>query len=90
MALNIKNREAEQLAAEVAALAGETKTTAIAVALRERLERLRADESREERAAHVRRVLEEEIWPQVPASVRGKRISKTEREQILGYGPEGV
>jgi antitoxin VapB len=90
MALNIKNREAEQLAAEVAALAGETKTTAIAVALRERLERLRADESREERAAHVQRVLEEEIWPQVPASVRGKRISKMEREQILGYGPEGV
>jgi antitoxin VapB len=89
MALNIKNAEAERLAAEVAALAGETKTEAIAVALRERLERLRAQESREERAARIRRVLEEEIWPLVPAEVRGKPISKAEREEILGYGPEG-
>jgi antitoxin VapB len=89
MALNIKNEEAERLAAEVAALAGETKTQAIAVALRERLERLRAAESREDRAARIKRVLEEEIWPLVPPEVRGKRITKAEREEILGYGPEG-
>lgn len=42
MALNIKNSEAERLAHEVAALTGESLTGAIAVALRERLERLRA------------------------------------------------
>ena len=36
MALNIKNPEAEQLASEVAALTGETKTEAIRVALFER------------------------------------------------------
>jgi antitoxin VapB len=36
MSLNIKNPEAEQLAAEIAALTGESKTAAIIVALRER------------------------------------------------------
>jgi antitoxin VapB len=40
MALNIRNRQAEDLAAEVARLAGETKTEAVTVALRERLARL--------------------------------------------------
>ena len=89
MALNIKDPEVERLAAEVAELTGETKTGAIRTALRERRERLERDETREERAARIRRVLEEEIWPLVPADVRGKPISKTEREEILGYGPEG-
>ncbi|MCA1672325.1 MAG: type II toxin-antitoxin system VapB family antitoxin, partial [Actinobacteria bacterium] len=42
MALNIKDPETERLATEVAALAGETKTAAVRVALRERLERLHA------------------------------------------------
>jgi antitoxin VapB len=36
MSLNIKNPEAERLAAEIAALTGESKTAAIIVALRER------------------------------------------------------
>jgi hypothetical protein len=36
VALNIKDRETERLAAEVAALAGETKTRAVKVALQER------------------------------------------------------
>ena len=92
MALNIKNREAEELAAEVAALAGETKTGAITVALRERRDRLRlrAMESKEKRGERLRRFLEEEVWPQVPAHVRGTRITKAEREEILGYGPDGV
>jgi antitoxin VapB len=40
MALNIRNAQAEELAAEVARLAGESKTEAVTVALRERLARL--------------------------------------------------
>lgn len=39
MSLNIKNNEACRLADELARLTGETKTGAITVALRERLER---------------------------------------------------
>lgn len=90
MALNIKNEETERLATEVATLAGESKTQAITVALRERRARLRAAETRDERAARIRRVFQEEIWPQVPPDVRGRPISKAEREEILGIGPEGV
>jgi antitoxin VapB len=41
MALNIRNEEAERLAAELARLTGETKTEAVARALRERLARVR-------------------------------------------------
>lgn len=40
MALNIKNAEAEQLAHRLASTTGETLTTAVTVALRERLSRL--------------------------------------------------
>lgn len=40
VALNIRNAEADSLAAEVASLAGETKTDAVIVALKERLQRL--------------------------------------------------
>jgi hypothetical protein len=34
--------------------------------------------------------LEDEAWPQIPDAVLGRRISKVERETILGDGPEGV
>lgn len=45
MALNIRNAEAEQLAAELARITGETKTEAVAAALRDRLARVRRDRS---------------------------------------------
>ena len=41
MALNIKNDEADRLARELAALTGETVTTAVTAALRERLGHVR-------------------------------------------------
>ncbi len=89
MALNIKNAEAERLAEEVAALTGETKTRAITIALRERRERLRSSETHEERRARVERALEE-IWAQVPAELLDRPpLSRQEREEILGIGPEG-
>lgn len=88
MAMNIKDPEAERLAAEVAELAGESKTAAVREALRERRDRLSAE--RDKRAQNFRRFLEEEIWPHVPPEVRGKPITKAEREEILGYGPDGV
>lgn len=89
MALNIKDAETERLAAEVAAIAGESKTAAVRVALRERLERLRASTTLEDPVDRLRRFLVDEVWPQVPVEVQGG-LSKRERESILGYGPEGV
>ena len=45
MALNIRNPKTEQLAETVAELTGETKTMAVTVALRERLERIQRERS---------------------------------------------
>lgn len=90
MALNIENREVECLAAEVAALAHETKTEAIGKALAERRERLEVRKPSVNRAEALRRLFEDHIWPTIPPDVRGKPISKRERGEILGYGPEGV
>ena len=44
MSMNIKNPEAHRLAREVAALTGESVTGAVTESLRERLERLRAEQ----------------------------------------------
>ncbi len=46
MALNIRNPEAERLAAELVRITGETETEAVATALRDRLARVRRDRSR--------------------------------------------
>ena len=90
MALNIKDRETDQLATEVAALAGETKTRAVKVALQERKERLSRQASQRQRADGLRRFLEEELWPQVPSEILGKPLTRAEREAILGYDEIGV
>jgi antitoxin VapB len=86
MALNIKNVEVERLAAEVARLTGESKTEAIRKALDERRRRLRGP-SVEQR---VLRFLEKKVWPTLPAGERGRRITRSEEDDILGYGPGGV
>jgi antitoxin VapB len=90
MALTIKNPEAERLAAEVAAMTGESKTEAVRKALEERRLRLAPPSDSVERVSRLRRFLEEEVWPQIPSEVRGKRLTREEEEKILGYGPDGV
>jgi len=90
MPLNIKDPEAERLAAEVAAMTGESKTRAIRIALEERKQRLVMRVVRRDRGQALRRFLAEEVWPQVPARLRGRRVSRREREAILGYGSEGI
>lgn len=47
MSLNIKSPEADALVAELARLTGESKTGAVIVALRERLERARRERDRQ-------------------------------------------
>lgn len=92
MALNIKDEEAERLAAEVAELSGDTKTGAVREALRERKARLqlRGGGTVEKPYAEMREWLEKEIWPHIPAEELGKPpMTKAEVEEILGFGPEG-
>ena len=82
MALNIRNAEAEQLAAEVARMTGETKTQAVIVALRERLTRVRRARGRpqqgEELLAIARHCAALPVLDPRPA------------DAILGYGEGGL
>lgn len=89
MALNIKNDAVERLATEVARLTGESKTEAIRKALDERRRRLKGP-SVAERRRRVLRLLETRIWPSIPKKELGRRLSRREKEAILGYGPGGV
>ena len=90
MALNIKDSETERLAAEVAGLAGESKTAAIRQALRERKRRLLLEQGGRERGERMVALLEQRVWSSLPAGVRGRPVTRAEREAILGYGPGGV
>ena len=91
MALNIKNPEVDRLAAEVARLAGETKTEAIRQALLDRKSRLQiAIGRRPGKKAQLLAFLEHSVWPKVPRRVLGRPLSRKEEDAILGYGPEGV
>jgi len=90
VAINIKNREVERLVSEVAELTGESKTEAVRKALAERRERLKLQVASEDRRARLRRFLEEELWPTVPADELGRTLTRAEEEAILGYGDEGV
>lgn len=90
MAVNIKNDRVERLLDEVASLTGETKTEAIRRALEERRDRLARGAVEVNPADRLRRLLEREIWPSIPESVRGTRLSKADEELMLGYGADGV
>lgn len=90
MGLNIKNPEVERLVDEVAEMTGETKTEAVRVALVERRRRLRLDRADTLRDERLERFLEREVWSRVPANQLGRVPTKAEREEILGYGAEGV
>jgi antitoxin VapB len=90
VALNIKNREVERLAAEVARLTGETKTEAVRRALVERRARLRSRVASAGGSERILRFLEHEVWVRIPADQIGRPPDRREREAILGYGPAGV
>lgn len=43
-----------------------------------------------ERGERLRRLLEQEVWPLVPESERGRTLTRDEEDAILGHGREGV
>jgi antitoxin VapB len=90
MAMNIKNDKVERLAEELAQMTGESKTGAILRALEERTERIALRPSGKRRLAQALDFLEREIWPNIPRKLQGRRVTKRERERILGYGKGGV
>ena len=90
MSLNIKNKDVERLIDEVTVLTGESKTEAVRRALEERRARLAYHHASEDRAARLHRFLEAEVWPQIPASELGSKLTREEEESILGFGDHGV
>jgi antitoxin VapB len=90
MALNIKDPETERLAAEAATLLADSKTGVIRRALRELLARQRHGTVAAHRHDQLTRLLEEEIWPLLPPEELGGPLTKAEREEILGIGPDGA
>jgi len=67
MALNIKNAAVEELADEVARMAGESKTEAIRRALAERRQRLALELPQRDRRAELAGFLEREVWSTIRA-----------------------
>jgi len=90
MALNIKNREVERLASEVAGLAGESKTEAIRRALEERRGRLAMRIVRRDRRAETLEFLAREVWPIADKRRLGRRITRRQEDEILGFGKDGI
>ncbi|MBN8727211.1 MAG: type II toxin-antitoxin system VapB family antitoxin [Xanthomonadales bacterium] len=77
MALNIRNDEAQRLAAEVARMTGETKTQAVITALHERLQRVRRARARSSRAGALLAIAEE--------CARLPVLDPRGNDEILGY-----
>lgn len=90
MPLNLKNPEVERLAAEVARITGETKTEVVRRALLERRQHLALQQGSSNRERRIRRYLESEVWPRVPKDQVGRRLTRAEEDEILGYGEHGA
>ncbi|HEV7672020.1 MAG TPA: type II toxin-antitoxin system VapB family antitoxin [Thermoanaerobaculia bacterium] len=82
MALNIRNRETEELAQELASLTGETKTEAVRRALRDQLVRLR----RERKGRRLADELDEIALRCASLPVLDPRPA----DEILGYDENGL
>jgi len=82
MALNIKDPTADRLVRELAAETGESITTAVTVAVQQRLERIRGMAPPEVRKQQLLRIAER-------AAARPIIDDRTD-EEILGYDEDGL
>lgn len=82
MSLNIRNPEAERLAAELAELTGETKTEAVRKALEDRLVQLRRARSGKSLADELDEIANR--FASLPV------LDDRPADEILGYDGDGV
>ena len=83
MALNIRNAETEQLAEALARLTGETKTRAVTVALRDRLNRLQWGRSGRSLAQELEEIADH-CFSSLPV------LDCRDTDEILGYDEIGL
>lgn len=82
MAINIKDPETDRRARELAARTGETLTTAVSVAINERLERLRGQRTAPDLTAELDAIAERSGALPV--------VDRRAPDEILGYGADGL
>jgi antitoxin VapB len=82
MALNIRNPEAEKLAAELARATGESKTEAVTKALRDRLTRVRLERTKRRLADELEQIAKH--CASLPV------LDSRRAEEILGYDETGL
>ena len=82
MALNIRNPEAERLAADLARITGETKTAVVTRALREQIRRVRRD--------HGEMNLAERLVAIGGECAALPVLDNRTPEEILGYDEDGL
>ena len=87
VALNIRNAEADNLAAEVASLAGETKTEAVILALKERLQRLQRQS--QVASGHQSSLVNQLNQIALRCAARATHDDRP-AEEILGYDANGL
>ena len=76
---NTKNAQVESLVAEVAQIAGESKTEAV----QERRDRLFLTRMGVGNERRLQMLLQNEIWPQIPTAQMGVHLTKEEEEALL-------
>ncbi len=82
MAINIKDPQTDRRARELAARTGETLTTAVSVAISERLERLRGQRATPDLAAELDAIAER--CAALPV------VDRRPADEILGYDDHGL
>jgi len=82
VALNIKDRNTDRLARELAELTGESITVAVSTAVKDRLERLSGRVPSKARANEMVRISREAAALPV--------LDQRSEGDILGYGPDGL
>ncbi len=87
MTIHITNPRVTRLAAQLAALTGESRTEAVRMALEERLARLSTAAAQKRRRAELARVLGCGVTPMVRAGNRSTSLTPEEVQELLAYGP---
>ncbi|MET0557948.1 MAG: type II toxin-antitoxin system VapB family antitoxin [Solirubrobacterales bacterium] len=93
MTLEIRDKETREMATEIARHIGMSEEEAVRQALEEKQERMRLQGGGRRRPQTVEEweeMMEREIWSKIPDELLDQPpMTKEEKEELLGYGPEG-
>jgi hypothetical protein len=79
MPITIDDPELERLIQEIAAELQLNEAEALTSIIHDHADYLK-------RRGAVMNWLQNDVWPKIPAEVRGKRITREEKAELLGYG----